>query len=80
MHHGMPSKNLGCRSILYQENLVIVIKLLSEDVQLNLDPTTRTPKFPCGVCIKNVNSNHKAMECEDCLTWYLIKCVNIDMI
>ena len=24
-----------------------------------------------------VNSNHKAMECEDCFSWYHIKCVNM---
>ena len=55
----------------------MVILLLSGDVQLNPGPPTRTPKYPCGVCSKNVNSIHKEMECEDCLTWYHIKCVNI---
>ena len=73
----MPFKNLNYRSTPYQVNLVMVILLISGDVQLNPGPTTRTPKYPCGVCSKNVNFNHKVMECEDCLTWYHIKCVNI---
>ena len=55
----------------------MVILLLSGDVQLNPGPPTRTPKCPCGVCSKNVNSSHKAMECEYCFTWYHIKCVNM---
>ena len=77
MQHGMPFKNLNCRSTPYRVNLVMVILLLSGDVQLNPDQSTRTPKYPCGVCSKNVNSSHKAMECEDCLMWYHIKCVNM---
>ena len=76
MHHGMPNKNLSCRSTPFQMNLVMII-LLSGDVQLNPGPPTRTPKYPCGVCSKNANSSQKAMECEDCLTWYHIKCVNM---
>ena len=55
----------------------MVILLLSGDVQLNPGLPTRTPKYPCGVCSKNVNSNHKAMECGDCFTWYRIKYVNM---
>ena len=77
MQHGMPFKNLNCRSTPYQVNLVVVMLLLSGDVQLNPGPPTRTPKYICGVCSKNVNSSHKAMECEDCLTWYHINCVNM---
>ena len=59
MQHGMPFKNLNCRSTPYQVNLVMVILLLSGDVQLNPGPPTRTPKYPCGVCSKNVDSSHK---------------------
>ena len=77
MQHGMPFKNLNCRSAQYQENIVMVILLLSEDDQLNPGSPTRTPKYPCAVCCKNVNSSNKAMECEDCFTWNHIKCVNI---
>ena len=44
MQHGMPFKNLNCRSTPYQVNLVMVILLLSGDVQLNSGPPTRTPK------------------------------------
>ena len=77
MQHGMPFKNLNCRSTPYQVNLIMVILLLSGDVHLNPGPPTRTPKYPCGVSSKNVNSSHKATECEDCLMWYHIKCINM---
>ena len=77
MQHGMPLKDINCRSTPYQVNLVMVILLLSGDVQLNPGPPTRTPKYPCGVCSKTVNSSHKSMEYEDCLMWYHIKCVNM---
>ena len=66
MQNCIPFKNLNCWSTPYQVNLVMVILLLSGDVQLNPGPPTRTPNYPCGVCSKNVNSSHKAMECEDC--------------
>ena len=77
MQHGMPFNNLNCRSTPNKVNLVMVILLLSEDVQLNPGPPTRTPKYPCGVSSKNVNHSHMAMECEDCLAWYHIKCVKM---
>ena len=77
MQHGMPFKILNCRSTPYQVNLAMVILLLSGDAHLNPGLPTRTPKYPCGVCSKNDNSSHKVMECEDCLMWYHIKCVNI---
>ena len=77
MQHGMPSKNLNCWSTPNQVNLVMVILLLSGDVLLIPGPPSRTPKYPCGVCSKNVNSKYMAMECEDCFTWYHMKCVNM---
>ncbi|XP_057310678.1 uncharacterized protein LOC130648640 [Hydractinia symbiolongicarpus] len=30
--------------------------------------------FPCGVCGKSVNSNHKAIQCDICKFWIHIKC------
>ena len=77
MQHGRPSKNLNYRSTPYQVNLIMAILLLSGDAQLNPGPPTRAPKYPCGECSKNANSSHKAMECEDCLMWYHIKCANM---
>ena len=71
------SKNLNRRRTPYQVNFAMAILLLSGDVQLNPCPSTRTPKYPCGVRSKNANSSHKTMECEVCLTWYHIKCVNM---
>ena len=57
-----------------------IILLLSGDIQGNPGPKTvktRTPKYPCGPCGKNVNFNHKAMECEECQVWFHTKCVGM---
>ena len=54
---------------------VSMVLLLSGDIQLN--PGPRMARFPCGLCGKNVNSNHKAMECEDCEVWYHTRCVGM---
>ena len=32
------------------------------------------PKFPCGVCSKNVNENHHAICCDICDQWVHIRC------
>ena len=32
------------------------------------------PKFPCPVCNKNVNTNHRAICCDICDKWVHIKC------
>ena len=31
-------------------------------------------KFPCGVCNKSVNKNHRALQCDICSKWIHIKC------
>ena len=35
-------------------------------------------KYPCSVCHKNVNKNHKAIESTNCYSWSHIKCNNVD--
>ena len=42
------------------------------------EPSGENPKYPCGICSKNVNSNHKAIQCDRCNYWNHIKCDNID--
>ena len=32
------------------------------------------PKFPCGICSKNVNENHHAICCDICDQWVHIRC------
>ena len=34
-------------------------------------------KFSCGVCRKNVNINHRAVQCDQCNNWVHIKCNGI---
>ena len=36
-----------------------------------------TPKYPCGICAKDVAKNHNAVCCDICNVWVLIKCHNI---
>jgi hypothetical protein len=58
---------------------ITLILLISGDIQTNPGPrTVKAPKYPCGACGKNVNSNQKAMECEDCLIWYHNKCMDMN--
>ena len=32
------------------------------------------PKFPCSICVKNVNDKDKAVQCDLCELWIHIKC------
>ena len=42
------------------------------------EPTDENPKYPCGICAKNVNLRHKATQCDSCNFWNHIKCDQID--
>ena len=33
--------------------------------------------FPCGQCGKQVRSNQRGVQCEDCLLWYHSKCLGL---
>ena len=37
-----------------------------------------TIKFPCKICKKSVNSNHKSIQCDLCDNWIHIKCNNLN--
>ena len=72
--------NLTCDQNRLRHSLtrITLILLISCHIQLNPGPkTTKAPKYPCGICHKNVNSNQKAMECENCLTWFHTKCIGM---
>jgi len=51
---------------------VSVLFLLSGDISMNPGPI----QYPCTVCHKSVNSNHKAVQCDDCQLWSHIRCVS----
>ena len=36
------------------------------------------PKYPCGICLKNVGRHRKAVKCDSCRYWNHIKCEGID--
>ena len=43
------------------------------------DPTGLNPKFPCGICFKNIAKNHKAIRCNLCNYKIHIKCNKIEV-
>jgi len=40
---------------------------------------SRTPEFPCSSCDKNVNNNHKALQCDICNQWIHLRCNYLDL-
>lgn len=53
--------------------VVYLLILQAGDVQVHSGP----PKYPCGICDKNVGWNAKAIQCDGCNVWYHSKCANI---
>ena len=41
-------------------------------------PNALNPRFPCGICSKNVGQHRKAIKCDLCGYWNHIKCEQID--
>ena len=37
----------------------------------------QNPKYPCGICNKNVSSRFKALKCQNCGYWNHIRCDGI---
>jgi hypothetical protein len=48
---------------------------MSGDIAINPGPI----KFPCGQCGKSVRSNQRAIQCEECLYWQHIKCIDLPL-
>jgi hypothetical protein len=67
--HQITTRN-SKNNILHGVTLLI---LISGDIAENPGPI----KFPCGSCAKPVKKNQKGIQCEDCLFWYHIKCINL---
>ena len=44
-----------------------------------IEPTEQNPKYPCGICTKNVSQKHRAIQCDPCNFWNHIKCDQIDI-
>ena len=56
-----------------QGKIIVFLILMAGDIQPNPGPI----RYPCGICGNPVAKNHKAMGCEDCDTWFHIKCCGI---
>ena len=41
-------------------------------------PVNPEVNFPCGVCYKNINKNHRYLQCAICKFNFHIKCNKID--
>ena len=50
-----------------------LLVMQSGDVEMNRGP----PKYPCGICSKNVNWNAKAIQCDGCDVLFHARCANI---
>jgi hypothetical protein len=51
----------------------ILLLLISGDVAENPGPV----KNPCGKCERPVRSNQRVIQCEDCMFWHHIKCIEM---
>ena len=51
----------------------ILLVLISGDVAENPGPV----KNPCGKCERPVRSNQRGIQCEDCMFWHHIKCIEM---
>lgn len=53
---------------------------ISGDVAINPGPQTaasKPTKDKCSICSRTVASNHRAVECDNCLQWCHIKCGSV---
>ena len=59
----------------YLKSCFIILLLLSGDIASNPGPV----KFPCGICNKPVRkkSTLGGIQCEDCIMWHHIKCIDL---
>ncbi|CAG2244297.1 unnamed protein product [Mytilus edulis] len=55
------------------KTFLLLTLILSNDIHQNPGPI----KYPCAICDKSVNSNHRAVSCDNCQLWVHIKCGNI---
>lgn len=60
-------------TVNFPKYIFIILILLSGDVAQNPGPI----QFPCGLCSKSVRKNQRGIQCEDCLYWHHIKCINM---
>jgi hypothetical protein len=51
----------------------ILLVLISGDVDENPGPVNN----PCGKCERPVQSNQRGIQCEDCMFWHHIKCIEM---
>ena len=50
-----------------------LLLLQAGDIEANPGP----PKYPCGICNKNVGWNSKSIQCDGCNIWFHAKCAKI---
>ena len=56
--------------------LFSVILLLSNDINLKPGPQ----KDPCCECLKGCRKNQKAIQCDECQSWFQAKCIKMSSI
>ena len=60
-----------------RKSIPVCLLLLCGDVPLNPGPVNYPAKFPCGICTRNVNSNHRSLLCDLCDKWIHIHCARV---
>ena len=64
-----PNKSLNGTCLLYISLLLVT---MSNDIEFN--PGSRAPKYPCGSCGAAVRINQNSIQCDYCNAWHHIDC------
>ena len=73
IEHFTNFKNHDVMDKFHLKSSFIILLLLSRDIASNPGPV----KFPCGICNEPMRKNKRGIQCEDCIMWHHIKCINL---
>ena len=74
---GKMSKGLNNREVGRVSAAIMMVLLISGDVNPNPGPQSQAPDFPCGCCGANVSWSEQALCCDHCDIWFHKSCVGI---
>jgi len=63
---------LSLRNDVRTCTLIYLLLIQAGDIEINPGP-----RYPCGICKKNVNWNSKSIQCDGCDVWYHAACAKI---
>lgn len=74
-------RNLNCIQFVKDRTqhtfiyLALLMLTISSDIESN--PSSRKPKYPCQVCTRAVTWKDRGVACDDCSKWYHVECLNM---